>query len=129
MTKQDFKVGQEVAVYRTHPRTSGQSGQEERVFTGTVEKVGRKYIHVNFNYQTMMFDATNNFLEVTEYSPDYRLFPSMEDAEKFAWREAQILWIRQQSFSYLLDYLEDDEISAIVELLKKAIERSDATRH
>jgi hypothetical protein len=76
MTKEDFKVGQ--TVYLLHVLNYGrQSTLEERIKEVKVLSVGRKYITVNY-WGNMRFDITDNFREVTIYTPNYKLYLSKE---------------------------------------------------
>lgn len=72
MTKDDFKVGQTVYILqvlnlrKTDPI-------EKRISEVKILAVGRKYITVDFHRQ-MKFDATKDFREVTQYSPNFKLY-------------------------------------------------------
>ena len=76
MTKEDFKVGQTAYVLQILNFRNGAT-VEERIREVKVLSVGRKYITVDF-WGQMKFDVTKGFVEVTHYSPSYRLYLSKE---------------------------------------------------
>lgn len=47
-----------------------------------VKTIGSKYITVTINeYTEMKFDIENNMLEKTDYSPNYKLFSTIQEIE------------------------------------------------
>ena len=85
MNIKDFKVGQEVCLfitetnynYRYMKDDNGNVPIEKRIIHTTITNVGKKYITVEHGCGTK-FDATDNFRQVTNYSPDYMLYTSVQ---------------------------------------------------
>lgn len=85
LTKQDFKIGQEVAC-----RYSGNMARyNEGYKKGVVSKIGRKYITVKigtFSELQFIIDEKreNDYLyQKTNYSGDYELFPSVKACKEY----------------------------------------------
>ena len=76
MTKDDFYVGR--SVYVLQVLNCRRKPLEERITEVKVKTVGRKYIVVDF-WGEMKFDISDNFRQVTQYSPNYRLYLTKED--------------------------------------------------
>lgn len=77
MNLKDFKVGQEVWL---RPVNNGLRFYKCSLLKATVIKVGRIYLTVEYNNRKIQFDAEYNFTQKTDYSPDYKLYISKEDA-------------------------------------------------
>ena len=76
MKREDFEVGQTVYLFRILNYTRGET-LEDRIREAKVLSVGRKYITVDF-CRSMKFDIANDFREVTDYSPSFKLYASKE---------------------------------------------------
>lgn len=115
MTKNDFMVGQTVylkTVY--HPR---ECWKKERFTTGTVTKVGKKYITVQESpFREYRFNIYNNFRQETQYSLDYQLFLSEQDIKNY-WKANYLLFEiahRLQAFGTRLGVRTLEEIARLM---------------
>lgn len=90
MVKEDFKKGQTVWLYLTPHAFEYRKGMtaEERIITGTVVSVGRKYITVHVSYGEEKFEIGNDFTHVYESgSVRYILRTTKEEALLYSKRE------------------------------------------
>ena len=76
-----FEIGQKVYLLPVR------KGRKMRpvVYCGSVVKIGRKYIKVAIGepaYRSVEFDMTGNFREKTEYSPDWTIYMSYDEAQE-----------------------------------------------
>lgn len=87
MDNTNFKIGQEVVLkiitgsnaYRRLPKeANGKPDLLKRLIFTTVKSIGKKYIIVD--YMNTKFDITNKLSQVSNFSKDYELFESAEDA-------------------------------------------------
>lgn len=75
MTRNDFMVGQ--TVYLKTISNLCEGWKNERIVTGVVTKVGRKYITVQSgSYWEYRFNIDNDFRQETPYGAEYQLFLS-----------------------------------------------------
>ena len=74
MKLSDFQKGQTVYLY------GGLRKSDIGIHETTVISVGRKYVTVKF-WGEMKFDATNNFKEVTQYTPHFTIHLTREEIE------------------------------------------------
>ena len=125
MTLQDFTIGQTVCLHvieGSNKRRSMRKDAPEKFFvSGTVEKVGRKYVEVNIGMSyAVKFDSTNNFRQGTDYSPDYELFLSREDAER---EENRIKEFRKfmDNIDRYARKIEYEDLVAINEIISKYV--------
>lgn len=77
MKKEDFKKGQTVYLIPVRMMKWDYLRIEKQIRETKVVSVGRKYITVE--YANTKFDITRDFLEVTQYSIEYKLYLSKED--------------------------------------------------
>lgn len=87
MNNTNFIVGQEVvlkiitgsnACRRLPKETNGKPDILKRLIFTTVKSVSKKYITVD--YMNTKFDRTDEYRQVTNFSKDYELFGSAQDA-------------------------------------------------
>ena len=120
MKKEDFKVGQTVFLLEQRFTEFEFHRIERRIREVKVLTVGKKYITVDF-CGGMRFDMTNDFREVTDYSPTYRLYLSKEDIQNEFKRKATIKEI-QDKIKYsggLLNRMTDDDLQTILKIIRK----------
>lgn len=78
MTLSDFKKRQIVYVKESVYRQ-----KEPEIHEANVISVGRKYVTVKMNgWREIKFDASDDFRQVTDYTPTFYLYLSKEDIHK-----------------------------------------------
>lgn len=120
MKLSDFYKGQTVYVKESVYRK-----KEPIIHQVQVCSVGRKYVTVQFNsWKRVRFDATNNFREDTEYTPNLSIYLSKEEIERETERrekerkvENAFLW------QYRMVYkLSDEDLDSILKICEKYME-------
>jgi len=95
LTRQDFKLGQEVACMH-----SGNLARRNKGYTlGKVTKCGRKLVTVQLTNQTVQFMLEEKFerdylLQKSNTSGDYELFPSEKDYFEFEEKNEKLSQIK-----------------------------------
>lgn len=120
MKKEDFKVGQTVYLLAIEYERFEFHRIERRIKEVKVLTVGRKYITVNLG-GGMRFDITNEFREVTNHSPTYRLYLSKEDIQREFKRKETIKEI-QEKVKYgggLLNRMTEEDLQTILTIIRK----------
>ena len=74
MKKEDFEVGMTVYLQRIR-NLRWKGNPEANIIETKVVSIGRKYLTIEYRGK-MKFDMTNNFREVSEYSPEFVLCSS-----------------------------------------------------
>ena len=121
MKKEDFKVGQTVYLLAIEYERFEYRVIERRIKEVTVLTVGKKYITVKFGGGGMRFDMTNEFREVTDYSPTYRLYLSKGDIQREFNRKETIKEIHEK-IKYgggLLKRMTEEDIQTILTIIRK----------
>lgn len=120
MRKADFKKGQ--TVYLLPLRFAGYEYHriEGLIKEAKVETVGRQYLTVEYYGRPIRFDLFRDFIEVTNCSPNYRLYLSKEDIRKEIERKAEKKLICD-SFKWtgILDRMSDEDVQTIVDIVHK----------
>ena len=120
MKKEDFKVGQ--TVYLLEQRFTEFDYRRIQGFIKEVKvlKVGKKYITVDF-YGGLRFDIANEFREVTNYSPTYRLYLSKEDIQKEFQRKETIKEIQEKirHSSGMLNRMTEEDLQTMLNIIRK----------
>lgn len=125
MTLQDFHTGQTVCLHviKGSNKSRSMPKYDPDLFfkEGTVEKIGRKYVEVDIGLSyNIKFDSTNNFLQATQYSRDYELFLSREDAEREENRIKELFALKDNIDRYGKKIAYEDLV-AINEIIAKYI--------
>lgn len=117
MTKEDFKVGQTVYLLQILNYRNNATA-EERIREVKVVSVGRKYITVDF-WGKVKFDSTDNFKEVTVYSPSYALYLSKEQILQDIHKEQMIKDV-YSSFNFgLVRRMSHEDLQTVFDIMKK----------
>lgn len=114
MKLSDFQKGQTVYLY------GGLRKFDIGIHETTVISVGRKYVTVKF-WGEMKFDATNNFKEVTRYSPNFTLHLTREEIEEQLERSNKMEFV-EKAFRWehrLCEKMNDDDLDKIIEIINK----------
>lgn len=110
MDKKDFTVGQTVYLLLTG-NEARYVDPDKLIITGTVTKIGRKYITVAINeWREIQFDMTNGFRQNTECCIGYILFLSKDDIAAYHTRMDNIKYIDTffREWSWSRDVLDED---------------------
>ena len=83
----DFKVGQ--TVYLKSISHLFECWKKERIETGVVTKIGRKYITVKRGIREYQFIIDEGFRQRTDYSIEYELFLTERDIRDY-WQSAYL---------------------------------------
>ena len=97
MNKSDFHVGQKVYLKSISGKID--PWKYEKVFEGTVTKIGRKFVSVKCHGWEYQFDFTDNFRQKTEFCADYVLFLT-EQAVRDYWQMEYLMREMRKIFSY-----------------------------
>lgn len=110
LKKEDFILGQKVGlIYYSRSGT-------EISLTGTVTTVGNKYLTIEVDKNThVRFNMKENFLQATDYSPEYWLFRTEEEACAALKRSERLKEVRTFRKWELLS---DDELRKVYEIVK-----------
>ena len=120
MTKEDFYPGQKV--YLLQVLNFRDKTLDQRITEVEVKSVGRRYVTVNF-YGNMKFDISINFKEVTEYTPNYRLYLKREDIDYEMKRLSDEEFVRKE-FGWERDLakkMSDDDLAAVIAVIQKYV--------
>lgn len=122
MQKEDFKVGQTVYLLELRFTEFDYHRIERRIREVKVLCVGRKYITVDY-CGGIRFDMTNEFREVTDYSPTYSLYLSKEEIQRELKRKATINEINTKIIynNSLLRRMTDDELQTMLTIIRKYV--------
>ena len=121
MKKEDFKVGQTVFLLEQRFTEFEFHRVERRIREVKVRTVGTRYITVDYCGGGIRFDITNDFKEVTNYSPTYRLYLSREDIQREFKRKEIIKQIHEKirHSGGLLNRMTDDDLQTILATIRK----------
>lgn len=114
MKLSDFKKWQTVYLY------GGFSRHDFKIHETNVTSVGRKYVTVCY-LGGIKFDATNNFKEVTQYTPNFTLHLTREEIEQKIERSKKQDKV-ERSFRWehkLCEKMSDDDLDKIIEIINK----------
>lgn len=120
MKLSDFKKGQTVYI------RGGYRKSDVEIREVKVQSVGRKYVTVDY-WGGMRFDATKNFVEVTNYTPNYKLYLSREQIENEILRGEKESKV-SSSFRWenrLTEKMSDEDLDKIIEIINKYKERKE----
>ena len=96
MKKYDLNVGDVVYLHilsnsNLGRRISRNNDPNDKIKEGIVTKVGTKYVHVKVDCSERKFDIHNNYLEHSDFSADYQLYPTKDAVlKKIAANDAYI---------------------------------------
>lgn len=122
MVKEDFKKGQTVWLYLTPHAFEYRKGMtaEERIITGTVVSVGRKYITVHAGYGEEKFEIGNDFTHVYESgSVRYILHATKEEALLYGKREEMRECVLRKFGWFLVNQMSLEDLETIESIIKK----------
>lgn len=129
MKKSDFKKGQDVVLLRMGSLRNHNT-VDERIVRAKVISVGRKYITVStserFRVRSVQFEIEDDFREVTDYSPNYRLFLTEEALRKHCERksiERQVDTAFRRTHR-LVQEMSLDDLKVVCEIISKYREDS-----
>lgn len=120
MRKADFKKGQ--TVYLLPIRFDGYEYHriERQIKEATVETIGYQYITVVLYGRPIRFNIFGNFNQVSNCSPDYRLYLSKEDIQnEFKRKEDKKLIINSFKWMGILDRIADEDLQTIIDIIHK----------
>ena len=120
MQKEDFKVGQTVYLLEQRFAEFEYRGIQGFIKEAKVLTVGRKYITVH-HHVPIKFDITEEFREVTDFSPTFRLYLSKEDILN-EFKRKEIIKEVHESTRYsggLLKRMTDDDLQTILNIIRK----------
>lgn len=117
MKLSDFEKGQIVYVKESVYRQ-----KEPEIHEANVVSVGRKYVTVKTNgWREIKFDASNEFRQVTDYTPTFYLYLSKEDIYKEMERNRKERKL-EEYFSYryrVISKLSDDDLESMLAICEK----------
>lgn len=120
MKKEDFSAGQ--TVYLLERRFEAFEFRRIQGFIkeAKVRSVGRKYITVDY-CGGIRFDITNEFREVTDYSPTYRLYLSKEDIQNEFKRKDITKEIQEKikRCGGLFNRMTEEDLQTILNIIRK----------
>lgn len=129
MKKSDFTKGQTVYLFIIEGSNEFRYVKEkpfsERIKPTTVISVGKKYISVDLRGSTIKFDIDDDFLEVSNYSRNYKLF--LDEQSIYDYQESEDLyWQIKQRFGYW----QNDGLYDLTTLrqIKEMIEKGEQSR-
>lgn len=114
MKLSDFQKGQTVYI------RGGYRKSDVEIREVKVQSVGRKYVTVDY-WGGMKFDATKNFVEVKNYTPNYKLYLSREQIENEVLRGEKESKV-SSSFRWenrLTEKMSDEDFDKIIEIINK----------
>lgn len=120
LTVKDFKKGQTAYVMLVNNAARYVSDGELPLKEVTIDSVGRKYVHagtIKYQYDNTGF-WDGGMKEYNEYSVDYVLFATKEQAEEAIERRRLIRDIRRTSLSRI-ECLSIDDLKILENILKK----------
>ena len=117
MKKEDFTVGKDAYMIYI-----GSGARFHEIKKCVVTKIGRRYIHVRpLNYCCeLSFDMHENFMQHTQYSPDYRLFASEEEVKEHIDRMDLISSLNKERLYQVLNLLTYEELVTIKGIFENA---------
>lgn len=92
---------------------------ERWTFECVVTKVGRKYISVESEERFIFDFYKDNFLEVTNYSADYKLYSNIEEVYEERERKQLLKLIRNKIGQYGVVNISVEKLKMIQEILNK----------
>lgn len=104
-----------LVLYNNH---SNKRVDEDEIKECSIDKVGRKYITVE-RKQFYFSEGLNAWVEKTQYSPEWLLFLSKQEAEHYVWRRKTIRLLRRPDWSSVLMQMDDDELKTILNIYRK----------
>lgn len=113
MKREDLHIGQTVYLLR-RKLSNSDDPIECRIHPATIKSIGKKYLTVEFVI-LYKFDMENDFTEVTEFSPMFKLFISRSDALHHIELEDARSLVRRD-VDTMLDDLPYEAIQAIREI-------------
>lgn len=120
MRRADFKKGQTVYLLPIRFGSYEYRIIEGQIQEATVLTVGRQYLTVELYGRPKRFDMTRDFIEDTNYTPNYRLYLSKEDIRKeYKRNEEKKLIVTTFKWSGMLDRMSDDDLQTIVDIIRK----------
>ena len=123
MKKYDLNVGDVVYLHilpnsNLGRRINKNNDPNDKIKEGIVTKVGNKYIHVKVDYGERKFDIHNNYLEYSDFSADYQLYPTKDAVlKKIAANEAYTSL--QNVASFRRSQLPDEMLLEIEQIFNK----------
>lgn len=122
MKRNDFTEGQKVTVLLVGDAARGIERPKDRIKTGIVKTVGRKYLTVSVNYKDIRFGIDCGFRQAHYTGAiEYELF--LEDREAFdeLWRRSTILkLVRSNSW---LQHLSLEDLKTVYGIAEKYMEK------
>lgn len=122
MVKEDFTKGQTVWLFLTPHAFEYRKGMtvEERITTGTVVSVGRKYITVNLGNWEEKFEIGNDFIHVCECgSVRYILHTSKEDALIYGEQEELQQYILRRFGWVIVNQMSLEDLKTVKNIMEK----------
>mgnify|MGYP003372789002 FL=1 len=122
MTKEDFKKGQTVWLYLAPHAYKYRKGMttEERIITGTIVSVGRKYITVHASYRDEKFEIGNGFTHVRESGcVQYILRATKEEALLYSKREEIMEYILPKFGWGIVNRMSFEDLRTIKSIMEK----------
>lgn len=124
-TKDDFTLGQEVILRYINNQLRNEKKKEAGFCKAVVTKLGRKYVTVkplenasSRGLYEVKFNLETGY-NVTEFSPDYQIFPTEHDYKSIVTREENLKEIRK-FFAYIFGDvpMSNTDIQAIATIIK-----------
>ena len=122
MRKEDFAVGKDAYVVYI-----GSGARFHEITKAVVTKIGKRYIYArkhDCSYE-LSFNMHENFIQHTQYSPDYRLFASEEAAKEHIDRMDLISSLNKERLYQVLNLLTYEELVTIKGIFENAKARKE----